>query len=144
MDVRVLLVEDDAPLRRSLEKYLARAGYAFDSCSTACDALKLAAHSHYDAVIAEYLLPDANGASMLKMITLMMPETTPILISEYDLPAIANDLVKANVRSFLMKPFDPVDLESALSPIPAAFPVDGSLCWSRNEADVQVDVQVEE
>jgi len=127
VEIRVLLVEDDAPLRRSLEKYFERAGYAFDSCSNACDALKLAAHSHYDVVIAEYLLPDANGASMLKMLTLMMPKATPILISEYDLLAIADDLVEANVRSFLMKPFDPVDLESALSPVLAVFPVNGSL-----------------
>ena len=39
---QVLLVEDEASLRRSLIKYLERAGYAFECCSTARDALALA------------------------------------------------------------------------------------------------------
>ena len=41
-EVVVLLVEDDASLRRSLEKYLERAGCIFSGCSTAREALALA------------------------------------------------------------------------------------------------------
>ena len=57
----VLLVEDDASLRRSLEKFLNQAGYAFDSCSTASQALALAQKDPPHVVILEYHLPDANG-----------------------------------------------------------------------------------
>ena len=39
---RVLVVEDQAPLRRSLETFLGWAGYAYDSCSTAREAIVLA------------------------------------------------------------------------------------------------------
>ena len=39
---KVLLVEDEASLKRSLIKYMERAGYSFECCSTARDALALA------------------------------------------------------------------------------------------------------
>ena len=112
---RVLLVEDEASLRRSLEKCLERAGYTFECCSTARDALALAERLDPDIVIAEYHLPDANGVALLEKLTRIVPNATAILLSEYDFQAIAKDVLHVNVRSFLKKPFDLVELEAALS-----------------------------
>ncbi len=41
-EIEVLVVEDEASLRRSLTKYLERAGYTFECCATAREALALA------------------------------------------------------------------------------------------------------
>ena len=112
---QVLLVEDEASLRRSLEKYLERAGYAFECCSTARDALVLAERLDPDIVITEYHLPDANGLALLEKLTRMLPEFAAILLSEYDYQAVAKDEIHVDVRSFLKKPFDLVELEAALS-----------------------------
>ncbi|MCE5334652.1 MAG: response regulator [Desulfobacteraceae bacterium] len=111
----VLLVEDDAPLRRSLEKFLNQAGYAFDSCSTAREALALAEKTRHNVVILEYHLPDANGPSLIEKLMLLSPVTAAIVISEFDFQAIANDLDRVKIESFLKKPFDLVELEAALS-----------------------------
>jgi len=129
---RVLLVEDEAPLRRSLEKYLERAGYAYDSCSTAREALVLAEKYHHDIVIAEYLLPDANGTVLFEKLMRIVPHVATIMISEYDYRVIAKDLVRVNVRSFLRKPFDLVDLETALSSARSKVsPSVGEVDWKR-------------
>lgn len=114
MENRVLIVEDEAPLRRSLEKFLGRAGYAFDSCSSGREALALAEKRNYTIVIAEYRLPDANGSSLLQKLKRIIPEAAMILISEYDYQTVAQDLVQADVHSFLQKPFDLVEMENAL------------------------------
>lgn len=111
----VMLVEDDAPMRRSLEKYLGGAGYIFESCSNAREAMLLADKRPYDIILVEYHLPDANGAVLLERLMRIMPGVSAIMISEYDYQAVAHSLVRANVRSYLKKPFDLVDLESALS-----------------------------
>lgn len=111
----VLLVEDDAPFKRSLEKFLNQAGYAFDSCSTAREALALAEKHRHDVVIVEYHLPDSNGASLLEKLMLVAPAVSSIVLSKYDFQAIANDLDRVRIGSFLKKPFDLVELESALS-----------------------------
>jgi two-component system C4-dicarboxylate transport response regulator DctD len=112
---RVLLVEDEASLRRSLENYLKRAGYTFDSCSTAREALAVAERLHPDIVIAEYHLPDANGVALLEKLKRIVPHVAAILLSEYDFQAVAKDMAHVTVRSFLNKPFDLVELEVALS-----------------------------
>jgi len=111
---RVLLVEDEAPLKRSLEKFLERSGYPYDSCCTARDALNLARLSRYDIIILEYHLPDANGGTLLRELKLISPDMASIVISEFDYPNVAADLLKVNVRSFLKKPFDVAELESAM------------------------------
>jgi len=111
---RVLLVEDEAPLRRSLEKFLERSGYSYDTCCSARDALCLAQRSNYDIIILEYHLPDANGGKLLQDLKGLNPDIASIVISEFDFPAVSRDLLKAEVWSFLKKPFDVVELESAM------------------------------
>ena len=114
MENRVLLVEDEAPLRRSLENFLERAGYAFDSCATAREALVLAAKTDYGIALVEYHLPDANGASLLEKLRRTIPDLTTIMISEYDFQAVVCDLVRTNVGCYLKKPFDLAEFEAAL------------------------------
>ncbi len=111
---RVLLVEDEAPLRRSLEKFLERAGCAYVSCATAREALALAEKFDFPIVLAEYHLPDANGIDLLRKLKRIAPDLAAIVISEFDLHAAVDEMTQANVRSFLRKPFDLVDLENAL------------------------------
>jgi len=110
----VLLVEDDASLRRSLEKFLKKAGYTFESCSTASQALNLAQKAAPHAVILEYHLPDANGPSLIEKLRFITPETVAIVLSEYDFQTIAEDLDRVKIEAFLKKPFDLVDFEAAL------------------------------
>ncbi|NSW86005.1 MAG: response regulator [Syntrophobacteraceae bacterium] len=112
---RILLVEDDAPLRRSLENFLERAGYAFDSCSTAREALQLAEKVHHGVVISEYHLPDADGTGLLEKLKILVPEMVAIILSEYDFQVVADEIVRVSVGSYLKKPFDLVEMESALS-----------------------------
>lgn len=115
MENRVLLVEDEAPFKRSLEKFLLQAGYTFDSCSTAHAALALVERSAYNVVIVEYHLPDANGARLLEKLMHMLPNAAAIIVSEYDFQVVAADLVRVDIHSFMKKPFDLVELEVALS-----------------------------
>ncbi len=112
---RVLLVEDEPSLRRSLEKYLKRAGYTFECCSTARDALALAERLAPEIVIAEYHLPDANGLTLLGKLIRILPDVAVILLSEYDYQAVAKDVLHAQTLWFLKKPFDIVEFEAALS-----------------------------
>ena len=112
---RVLLVEAEAPLRRSLEKFLERTGYTFVSCSSAREALLLVEEFHPDVVIAEYRLPDSNGVALLEKLKLIVPRAAMIMISEYDFQTVVRELARVDVRSFLQKPFDLAELEAAMS-----------------------------
>jgi DNA-binding NtrC family response regulator len=114
-DNRLLLIEADPSLKRSLENYLKRFGYTFDSCATARDALILAAKNPYGMILAEYHLPDANGALLLNTLKSSFPAAVTILLSEYDHHVIAENLARTDIQFYLKKPFDLVELESVLS-----------------------------
>jgi DNA-binding NtrC family response regulator len=110
----VLLVEGDASLKRSLEKFLDQAGYSFQSTSTAAQALVVAQAAPPDVVIVEYHLPDSNACAFIHKLNVLAPEAVVILLSEYDFQAIAKDLCRVEIGTFLKKPFDLVDFENSL------------------------------
>jgi DNA-binding NtrC family response regulator len=58
---RILLVEDDADVRPSIEQLLLAAGYAVDGAGTFAGGSALLALSTYDLVITDAMLEDGNG-----------------------------------------------------------------------------------
>lgn|GEM_PF-694382 len=115
VQIRILLVEDDAPLSRSLEKFLTNAGYYLYTCSDGREALIAAQSFRPDILISEYHLPDANGAVLLERLMRFVPDAVAVLISEYDFQSIADEIVRVHVHGFLKKPFDLAELETILT-----------------------------
>ena len=60
-DVRILIVEDDPLLARSLARGLGAEGYAVDLAADGADGLYLAQDKDYDAMILDVMLPGLNG-----------------------------------------------------------------------------------
>ncbi len=63
--LRVLYVEDDPDVQEMLKTLLEDHGYAVTTASTAEDGLEALRHDRFHLVIADYNLPDGDGASML-------------------------------------------------------------------------------
>jgi DNA-binding NtrC family response regulator len=114
LDSRLMLVENEAPLRRSLENFLQTGGYNFQSCSNAREALALAQAIHPDVVIVEHRLPDACGLALVDKLGKICPHLVAAVISEYDFKLIADKFERFQIDYFLKKPFDPVELETVL------------------------------
>lgn len=114
---RVLLVEDDAPFRRSLQSYLERSGYDVVNCATARRAIELHSRAPFDLAVIEYHLPDANGADLGRRLMLMRPDLRVVMISFYDYDLISREVRKAGVQGFLKKPFDPAEFDATLKMI---------------------------
>jgi DNA-binding response OmpR family regulator len=66
MSVHVLLVDDDALLRRSLAFNLAQAGYRTSTAASAEDALALAARDRPDLILLDIGLPGIDGLDALR------------------------------------------------------------------------------
>ena len=64
--MRILVVEDDADLRRQLADALSQAGYAVDLAADGEDGQFLGETEPYDAVILDLGLPKLDGVSVLK------------------------------------------------------------------------------
>jgi len=66
---RILLIEDDASLRRSLAEQLARHGeFASLQCENAAAALGSIRRERFDAVLLDVILPDMDGRELCRLI----------------------------------------------------------------------------
>ena len=103
--MRILVVEDEPRLLRSLAKALREEGYAVDTAEAGDDGLRKAEDSNYDAIVLDVMLPRLDGWEVLTR--LRKKKTTPVLM------LTARDAGSDRVRGldtgaddYLVKPFD--------------------------------------
>ncbi len=66
--VRVLVIEDYPPLRKSLAAGLSDAGFAVDAAPDGQEGLWFASGNDYDAIVLDFMLPKLDGLTILKRI----------------------------------------------------------------------------
>ena len=107
--MRILVVEDEPRLARSLAKALREEGYAVDCAETGDDGLYKAESWDYDLILLDVMLPGLDGWELLKR--LRKKKSTPVLM------LTARDTAQDRVRGldsgaddYLVKPFDLAEL----------------------------------
>ncbi|QTN21728.1 response regulator [Rhizobacter sp. AJA081-3] len=104
MTMRVLLVEDDAELRRTLRDALALEGYEMLTAASLSEGLALAANATLDLVVLDLGLPDGDGESLLA--ALCRRESLPVLvISARQAEGQKIRMLDAGADDYLVKPF---------------------------------------
>ncbi|WP_347303007.1 response regulator transcription factor [Croceibacterium sp. TMG7-5b_MA50] len=147
--MRILLVEDDAPLARSIVALLRPAGHAIDHVASGADALMVAGDEPYGLIILDVGLPDTDGFAVLDTLR-RRGERVPILM------LTARDALDDRVRGldlgaddYLRKPFAPEELEARVralgrrrggDPVPRI--VVGALTIDRSLGEARVGDQV--
>ena len=102
----VLIVDDEAEIRDSLESILAEEGYAVATAATAHEALTLLADAIYDVVLLDIWLPDRDGLDALADIRQMDSAHIPevVIISGHGTIEAAVRATKLGAYDFLEKP----------------------------------------
>jgi len=111
--MRILLVEDDPQLRRSLAATLREENYAVDVAGDGEEGLEKAQDYEYDAILLDVMLPRLDGWQVLDR--LRPADSTPVLM------LTARDTVRDRVKGldhgaddYLAKPFDSEELLARL------------------------------
>jgi two-component system nitrogen regulation response regulator NtrX len=102
----LLIVDDEAEIRASLEEILREEGYVVTSTATAAEALELLRDAAYDVVLLDIWLPDRDGLEVLKEIRALEIEDKPdvIIISGHGTIETAVRATKLGAFDFLEKP----------------------------------------
>ncbi|HWA28098.1 MAG TPA: response regulator transcription factor [Lacunisphaera sp.] len=113
LSMRILLVEDEARLLRSLSQAMRENGYAVDTADNGAEGLHKAQSETYDAVVLDVMLPQLDGWTVLE--NLRRTQRTPVLM------LTARDATSDRVRGldlgaddYLVKPFDLSELFARL------------------------------
>ncbi len=119
----LLLVDDEAHVRRLAERVLQRAGWQVVAATCAEDALELVdaggLRSALACVISDVVMPGLDGPALVRALREGQAGLPAILMSGYADASLRRDLQAADIR-FLPKPFGMADLTGALRELLAA------------------------
>ena len=105
--ISVLVVEDEDPLRRLVERILVREGYHVTVARHGSDALHIAATmaQPIELVITDIVMPEVGGREVAEALRAVNPSLPVLFISGYDPdPVVLDESDQANT-AFLAKPF---------------------------------------
>jgi two-component system, NtrC family, response regulator AtoC len=108
---RILIVEDETPLRRLLHKRLSRKGGAVDSFGSAEEALAFLGRAGYDVALIDIRLPGMDGLDLLKLIKKSNGNTEVIIITGHGTIDSAIAAMKLGAYDYLTKPCKLSELE---------------------------------
>ncbi len=113
--LKVLVIEDDAAGRRSVQDVLAGAGYAVTAVENGEQGLARFGAEPFDAVLTDVKLPDIDGHDILARIRRQDQETPIILMTAYGTVAKAVAALKAGAYDYVLKPLNLADLQSKIA-----------------------------
>ncbi len=103
---RVLIIDDEAEVRESLETLLKLEGFEADSAENAAAALALIERRSFDVVLLDVALPDRPGLEVLEEILRLDPNLPVLMITAYASVENAVAAMRAGARNYLTKPWD--------------------------------------
>jgi DNA-binding NtrC family response regulator len=102
----VLIIDDEAAIRESLETLLEMEGYDVQSAATADEGLTRIGSRPYDLVLLDLALPDRNGIDLLAELHVHDPNLAVIMITAYGTVENAVKAMQAGATNFVQKPWD--------------------------------------
>ncbi len=122
MQKKILLVEDEAPLRRTLTLGLNMRGYDTEPCENGVYALKkietlINNNIPLDGVVVDLRLPDIDGIKLAKIMRFKYPDIPIILITGFADRYNQEEIHNLQVNAFMEKPFTPDELSKQLSKV---------------------------
>lgn len=101
----ILLVDDEAAIRRILNKGLAMHGFSCDEAENADQALNKLEKKPSDLVIMDINMPGKRGNEVLPDMTKRFPETAVIMASGITDTKIIAECIKNGAQDYISKPF---------------------------------------
>jgi len=107
---RILAVDDDGLVRRSLEILLREAGYDATVAGSGQEALGFLPQRHFDLLITDIRMPGMDGLQVIQAVRQYCQEMKKkpipeIVLTGYSDEAVRQSAVRLGVKAFLMKPF---------------------------------------
>jgi two-component system NtrC family response regulator len=105
-DEKILVVDDDASLRRIIEFNLKKKGYKPTALETAEEAVECLKKSDFVLLISDIKMPGMDGLDLLTIAQEIKPDLPVIFITAFGTIEMAVEAMKLGAYDYITKPFD--------------------------------------
>lgn len=105
-DARILIIDDEAAIRDSLEALLTLEGFAVEMAPEGNSGLDLLSTNEYDLLLLDLSMPGESGIDLLPRIKRLRPEMPVIMITAFGTVGNVVDALRAGADNFIQKPWD--------------------------------------
>jgi DNA-binding NtrC family response regulator len=103
---RVLIVDDDENVIKTLAAILKDQGYSIDTATTGSEAISKTQKNLYDLMLIDIRLPDMEGVDLLNKINETVPKIRKIIVTGYPTMQNAITAVNKGADAYIIKPFN--------------------------------------
>ena len=106
MTTKVLIVDDEAPIRRLVSRTLAAKGYECHSVENAEAARRSLANKPADLLVSDIRMPGESGIDLIRTVAPQYPHVAILMLSGMDDDDIVDTVIKIGVDGYVTKPFE--------------------------------------
>jgi len=104
--MRILIIEDEVTLNKTLSDGLKEFGYQNDVAENISDGRYFLSIRNYNLVLLDWMLPDGNGVDIIPEIKKQSPKTSVIVLSARDDKESEIEALRSGADDYVRKPFD--------------------------------------
>jgi len=107
---RILVIDDEETIRKTISMTLQHAGYAVDTAENGREAVRKSEGSFYNLALIDVRLPDMEGTELLTKLRDTTPRMVKIILTGF--PGLENAVTAINkgVDAYLIKPINATEL----------------------------------
>jgi cyclic di-GMP phosphodiesterase len=102
---RVLVVDDEPPIRDVLTRILGRHEYRCEAAGSAAEARERLEDTRWDVVLCDVTMPGESGISLVGHIRQRQPQAAVVMVSGIDDPYVAAEALDLGAYGYVTKPF---------------------------------------
>jgi two-component system response regulator AtoC len=114
---RILVVDDEAPMRESLRDWLLEEGYDVGLAASGKEAIAMAQDGTWSVVLLDLKMPGMDGLETLAELREVAPNAEVVMMTAYATVDTAVKAMKSGAYDYLVKPFDPDEMELQIKKI---------------------------
>ncbi len=115
MGGNILIVDDEAMIRRALDKFLGDLGYKTWTAENGREGLEVVKKEAIDLILVDLMMPEMNGVELIRNVREVSPDTVCIIMTAYGTITSAVEGMKAGAYHYLTKPFELDDIASLVA-----------------------------
>jgi DNA-binding NtrC family response regulator len=111
---RILVIDDEAVIRKALKRYLEAEGYEVVTASDGREGLARYQEGGIDLALVDLMMPKLSGRDVVQKICQQDPDALAIIMTAYGTIPSAVDAIRAGAYHYVTKPFELDDIGSLL------------------------------